>query len=109
MNYLNKALKSIEEEEEKRRTDKEYLLSIPIRELRKPLAVYSQILDEVIYLVANEEMARQVEAEGKVAYIPEEITALDRASKTRSQEEWIDFLKKMHLVKKMFMGSRIQA
>lgn len=88
--------------------DIEVLLNTPIRNLKKPLAVQSQILDEVIYLVPNEEMARQIEDEGKVAYTPEEIMALSRASKDRDREEWIDFLKKMQLVKKIFMGSRIQ-
>jgi len=59
---------------------REAFLNIPIHELKIPLAVHYQILDEVIYLVTNEEMARQVEDKGRVAYTSEEITALSRVS-----------------------------
>ena len=105
-----KALGQIGKERELReQRDTEALLNTPIHGLKEPLAVHSQILDEVIYLVANEVMAGRIEDEGKIAYTSVEITALSRASKDKDRDEWIDFLKKMHMVKKTFLGSRIQA
>jgi hypothetical protein len=92
-----------------KQADAGVLLDTPVRDLKEPLAVHSQILNEVIFLVANEKMARQVEDEEKIAYTPVEIAALSRASKDKDRDEWIDFLKKMHLVKKTFLGSKIQA
>jgi len=87
----------------------ETLIKTPIKELAEPLAVNSSILDEVIYLCPTEESARQIEAEAKVAYTREEIAALSKASKRMNPQDWIVFLKNLHLAKKTFLGSRIQA
>ena len=85
------------------------ILNLPIKDLEKPLAVNSSILNETIFLCANEEMARQVEARGGTAYTPEEIAALLRVSKKMGQGEWAAFLMSLHMAKKTFKGSRIQA
>jgi hypothetical protein len=108
MGYLDKALKSIKDKTVSG-NDTRVPLDTRTRILEKTLIIHSQTLDEFVCLVSNEEMARRVEDEGMIAYTPEEITILSRASKTKNQEEWIDFLKKMHMVKKTFSGSRIQA
>jgi hypothetical protein len=93
----------------KSENEAEIILTTPIRELKKPLLIDSIILGEIIYLVANEEMAKEVEPEGKVAYTPEEIAALSRKSKTMDWQEWVGFLKMFHRTKKTFLGSRILA
>ncbi len=105
--FAKKAIQALQRREAK--NEGEILLDTPIRGLKRPLTLHSQFLDEVIYLVTNEEMARRVEDQERVAYTTEEIRVLSRASKERDREEWIDFLKRMQLVKKTFLGSRIQA
>ena len=90
-------------------SDMDILLTTPVIELRRPLAVDSEILGETIYLVPNERMAKEIEPQGKIVYLPEEIKALVRKSKTMSLGDWIAFLKNLHMAKKAFRGSRIQA
>lgn len=109
MNYLEKALKSINDKSMGGEDNAEVFLNTPIRELKRPLAVHSQILDEIIYLVRDEQMARQIEGGGKVAYLPEEIAVLSRKLKTMEWGEWIVFLKILHMAKKTFERSKIQA
>lgn len=104
--FAKKAIQALQREE---KIEGESFLNIPVRELKESLPVHSQILDEVIYLVPNEEMARHVEDEGKVAYTPEEIAVLSRKSKTMDWGEWVDFLKMLHHTKKTFLSSRIQS
>lgn len=85
------------------------LLSTPISELKRPLAVDSKILGEIIYLVADERMAKEVEAQGKVAYLPEEVKALLRQFREMETGDWMVFLKTLHNAKKTFLEARIQA
>jgi hypothetical protein len=119
MNYKLRVIGHVDEIGNDKRTDPirepistseiETLINTPIKELSSPLAVNSSILGEVIYLCPSEESARQIEAETKVAYTPEEIAALSKASKRMNHQDWIVFLKSLHLAKKTFLGSRIQA
>jgi hypothetical protein len=57
--------------------------------------IRSSLLDEVIFLVSNEEMADQVEAD-YVYYLPDEILALQGLKPKE--------IRKAHLVKKIFSG-----
>lgn len=109
MGCLDKALRSISNTIVEKEMDKESLLNTPIQNLKKPLAVHSQILDEVIYLVPNEAMAKEVEAMGGVAYKPDEIKVLSGKSKTMGREEWIELLKIIHHTKRIFLGSSVQS
>ncbi len=89
------------------RKEREVLLNIPVSDLKEPLALYSRILNEVIYLYANELMSKEVEEKGFVAYLPEELAILCRKSKTVGWWEWVDFLRMLHHIKKTFLGAKI--
>ena len=86
----------------------ESVLDVLIKDITKPLAPHSQILGETIFLCPDKQLAGQLETEGKVVYLPEEIAALLNALKTKDQGECGIFLKSVHTAKKTFIGSRIQ-
>lgn len=86
------------------------ILNTPVSELRAPLSIESNFLEgEIIFLCANEEQALKVEAEGKVAYGPEEVAILLNRFNFIEKEEWASYLKSIHMVKRTFEGSKVTA
>lgn len=75
--------------------------------IRKPIPILSQYLDgKVVYLVRDEEMAQEIEKQGKVAFTPGEIRTLAEKFPSMDRNEWLLFLKAVCLTKKTFEGSR---
>jgi hypothetical protein len=89
------------------RVNKGDLLNTPLSKLRTPLLIESVILKDRLYLVANENQGMEIE--GEVAYLPKEIRTLLARSLGMDGEESKDYLKKVHTVKRMFLGARIMA
>lgn len=79
------------------------LLDLPLARLTRPLPVWSNLVQEVIYLVPTEADAWRLLAEGKPAYYPEEVAILLEI-KARHSETWREKVQKIHLAKKMFGG-----
>jgi hypothetical protein len=82
------------------------LLQTPLTEIKKPILIESGYLKERFYLVANEEQAREVEQEGDVYYLPEEIRALLSNSIRMDDKTLKVYLVKVHQIKKVFPGAR---
>jgi hypothetical protein len=79
-----------------------------IRHLKKPIAILSQYLDgKVVYLVRTEEMASEMEKQGKVAFTPDEIKKLSALFRVTNKDEWITHLKFVCHTKKLMSGSRV--
>ncbi|MGA2465524.1 MAG: hypothetical protein ABSH06_14355 [Thermodesulfobacteriota bacterium] len=79
-----------------------------IDRIRKPIPILSQYLDgKVVYLVRDEEMAQEVEKQGKVAFTPEEIRTLTEKFHSMDRDAWVSFLKAICLTKKTFEGSKV--
>ena len=76
------------------------LLETPQAKLTRPLLIESAYLGERLFLVANE--AQEIEQAGDVCYLPEEVRSL--LAKGMDEEG----LRKIHAVKKIFHGARIQ-
>lgn len=85
------------------------LLNTPQDQLLKPLAVESKFLEgELIYLCANDGQAKKCEQEGIVAYTPEEVTILRKQFRTMPMEDYVQYLRSVHEIKKSFPGSRVK-
>jgi hypothetical protein len=83
------------------------LLDTPQAKIEKPILIESAILRETLYLVANEAQAREIENAGSLCYLPGEIRTLIRLSAGMDEESWKVCLGKIHEVKKIFRGSKI--
>ena len=58
--------------------------------------------------MADEAQAQEIEQAGGIAYTPEEVRTLLTESAGVDEAILKDYLNKMHMVKKMFPGSKIQ-
>jgi len=65
------------------------------------IKVKSRLLDKETYLVSNEEARNKVASEGLVAYLPHELKHLINTGATPEE------VRKIHLVKETFPGSKI--
>lgn len=79
------------------------LLETPLNDLKRPLQVWSDLLQEVIWLVPDDATAQRLLAEGKVAYFPQEVQILLEIQ-ARWPESWREKVQKIHLAKKTFGG-----
>jgi hypothetical protein len=67
----------------------------------KPTLIHSKILNETIYL-------SETEIQGKICYSEKEIKFLRACEKNMTPEVYAEYLRKIHLVKKTFPGSKIE-
>lgn len=63
----------------------------------KPLFIWSRVLGETVCLALTEQVKKEAEGKGLVAYLPTEVLAMEKISPEK--------LRKIHLVKKMFEGT----
>lgn len=82
----------------------EDLLNTPLKDLKVPLKIWSDLLGETIYLVATEADAHRLMAEGKVAYYPEEVAILLEIKEKLPQDIANERIQRIHQVKKQFGG-----
>ena len=80
------------------------LLTVSVRKLTAPLAVASSVLDETIFLCANDAQAAGVRASGGVPYTPEEVDLLWELYQAVAPEVWCERLRLIHRAKKRFRG-----
>jgi len=81
------------------------LLTVPIRDLKAPLAVASSVLaGDTIYLCANDHQAASVRATGGIPYTPQEIDILWEMHQAVQPEVWAERLRLIHEAKKRFQG-----
>jgi len=66
------------------------------------IKVFSETLQENLYLVSNEGMQKYVSGEKLVSYLPHEIEHLIKLQATP------DVIKKIHKAKELFVGSEIE-
>lgn len=84
------------------------LLQTPQVELKEPLLIEAEKLGgERIYLCANEGQAQEIEQAEGVCYLPGEIRSLLSNSAAMNEDSLRDYLGKIHEIKKVFRGSRI--
>jgi hypothetical protein len=109
MGYLARALRlkkeSLTTDSEKQMDDLPRTL---LSEIKKPILIKSSILNDTLFLVANEAQAQEVEQRGEVAYLPGEIGTLLSNSKGMDEDTLKDYLSKIHATEKVFQGARIQ-
>lgn len=74
------------------------LLALPLDRLPRPLLVESAVLDEQVYLCADEARAEAVKASGLVTYTAAEVAELVRAGTTP------EGLRTVHAVKRQIWG-----
>jgi hypothetical protein len=79
--------------------------TIPLKELSErniAIKVNSRTLNEDIFIVSNEKTLELVADEGLVTYLPQELLHLTSVQTTP------DEIKKIHMIKELFPGSRIK-
>ena len=84
--------------------DDETLLKTPLAHLAAPLGVFSSVLGETIYLVANDGQAAAVWAMGGVPYTPPEVAILRELEASATPEVWADRLRLIHRAKRDFQA-----
>ncbi len=84
--------------------DAEALLNCPLAALAEPLEVFSSVLGQNIYLVANDSQAATVRARGGVPYSPEEVAILREIWEAVDSDEWARRLAMIHGAKVLFEG-----
>ncbi len=80
------------------------LLDTPIRALTEPLEVFSSVLGETVWLVANDRQAAAIQAKGGTAYTPEEVAILRDLYAAVRPDVWAERLRLIHQAKKEFQG-----
>ena len=84
--------------------DADAMLARPLPGLTEPLEVFSSVLAETVWLVANDQQAAAIQAKGETAYSPEEVAILrDLYAKVRP-DVWAERLRLIHQAKKDFQG-----
>ncbi len=82
--------------------DAEALLNCPLAALAEPVEVFSSVLGQNIYLVANNTQAATVRAIGGVPYSPQEVAILREIWEAVDSDEWARRLALIHEAKVLF-------
>lgn len=80
------------------------LLGTPLKDLPATLEVFSAVLGETIFLVADDAQAAAVWAKGGVPYTPPEVAILRELEAAARPETWADRLRLIHQAKKDFQA-----
>ncbi len=83
----------------------EPLLERPLASLSDPLEVVSSVLDETVYLVANDRQAAAIRAKGGTPYTPPEVAILRELYVAVTPDIWVQRLRLIHQAKKTFDGN----
>jgi len=84
------------------------LFETPLSQLKNPLKIESDYLNDTFFLVSNEGQAKEIEENEGVCFLPQEIQILLVNSRGMDEGTLRDYLNRVHAVKKTFQGSRIQ-